>query len=68
MGRGIAYNVGRIACEYADGFRANCAFLGETAVSGFAMLRYIMSLRKMDMILLKMNWNFFPGNVKICFL
>ena len=32
MGRGIAYNVGRIACEYASGFRANCAFLGETVV------------------------------------
>lgn len=38
MGRGIAYNVGRIACEYASGFRANCAFLGETMVRGFVML------------------------------
>ena len=38
MGRGIAYNVGRIACEYASGFRANCAFLGETVVRGLVML------------------------------
>ena len=34
MGRGIAYNVGRIACEYASGFRANCAFLGELSLGG----------------------------------
>ena len=38
MGRGIAYNVGRIACEYASGLRANCAFMGETAVRGLVML------------------------------
>lgn len=38
MRRGLAYSVGRIACEYASGFRTCCAFLGETVVRGVVML------------------------------
>ena len=35
---GVSHNVGRIAFEYANGFRANCAFLGETVMRGVVML------------------------------
>lgn len=38
MRRGLAYNVGRLACEHAQAVRANCAFLGETVVRGLMML------------------------------
>ena len=38
MKRGLAHNVGRLACEHARAFRENCAFLGETVVRGLAML------------------------------
>ena len=38
MKHGLAYNVGRLACEHAQAVRDNCAFLGETVVRGLAIL------------------------------
>ena len=38
MRRGLAYNVGRLACEHAQTVRYAFAFLGETVVRGLVML------------------------------
>ena len=38
MKRGIAYTVGKATCEFFAGWRANCAFLGETVMRGLVML------------------------------
>ena len=38
MRKGLAYNVGRLACEHARAVRETCALLGETVVRGLVML------------------------------
>ena len=38
MRKGFAYTVGKLAVDHARAVRENCAFLGETAVRGLAML------------------------------